>query len=162
MQEEINTLKQRVADLENWKFERERQQITFPLDVDSIDVLTRYFMRITAAVSLTYGGAAGRFFQKFFGQQDQYLFEIDGVYDSVYTVDPTTDYLTVISGQTRFFDTDEVVVGTSDTPPAPLVSGTSYFVRDSSDTTFKLALTSGGVAINITDGGAGLQVISKV
>jgi hypothetical protein len=161
MQEELNTLKQRVADLENWKRQRETQQLAFPLDNESVEILMRYFMRITSAVSLTYGGAAGRFFTKYFGQQDQYQFEIDAVYDSLYTVDPSTDILTVITGQTRFFDTDQVTLGTSDTMPTPLVAGTTYYVRDSTETTFKLALTSGGVAINITDEGAGLQIITK-
>lgn len=50
--------------------------------------------------------------------------------------------------------------------PAPLVSTRCYYVRDwsSSPRTFKLALTSGGAAIDITDDGTGthsLQVITE-
>ncbi|MES2958517.1 MAG: hypothetical protein V4792_10025 [Pseudomonadota bacterium] len=36
------------------------------------------------------------------------------------------------------------------TPPAPLVEGTTYFVRDQTADTFKVAATSGGVAIDLT------------
>jgi hypothetical protein len=36
------------------------------------------------------------------------------------------------------------------TPPAPLVEGTTYFVRDSTGDSFKVAATSGGAAIDLT------------
>lgn len=36
------------------------------------------------------------------------------------------------------------------TPPSPLVEGTTYFVRDSATDTFKVALTAGGAAIDLT------------
>ena len=157
----MDSIEQRLAALESWKADRERQQITYPLDQESIEALNRYFMRIFASYDITYGGAAGYFFRQYFGSQDNETFQIQGVTDSTYSVDPSTDYLTILTGYTRFFDNDPVTVGTTDTPPAPLVSGTTYYVRDSADTTFKLAATAGGVAINITDGGAGLQVIAK-
>jgi hypothetical protein len=35
-------------------------------------------------------------------------------------------------------------------PPAPLVEGTTYFVRDATTDTFKVAATSGGSAIDLT------------
>jgi hypothetical protein len=39
--------------------------------------------------------------------------------------------------------------------PTGVVEGTEYFVRDATADTFKLALTSGGVAIDLTAAGAG-------
>lgn len=36
------------------------------------------------------------------------------------------------------------------TPPAGIIEGTTYFVRDSGADTFKVAATSGGAAINLT------------
>lgn len=46
--------------------------------------------------------------------------------------------------------------------PSPLVAGTSYFVRDLSGSTFKLAATSGGAVIDITTNGTGTNYISNV
>ena len=45
------------------------------------------------------------------------------------------------------------------TLPTGVSAGTTYFVRDSATDTFKLALTSGGTAIDITASGAGLVAL---
>jgi hypothetical protein len=161
MQDQINQLIQRVADLERWKEERMRQQIIFPLDINSIDVLNRYFMRITGDVT-TIGGAALHEFTSYIGQQDDMVFQIGQITDIMYSVDPSTNVLTVINSYLRFFDDDTVTVATEDTAPDPLVPGDTYYVRDSDGTNFKLALTAGGAAINITDTGAGRQFIAYV
>ena len=44
---------------------------------------------------------------------------------------------------------------TADVLPAPLVVGKNYFVRDAAADTFKVALTSGGAAIDLTTNGTG-------
>lgn len=46
--------------------------------------------------------------------------------------------------------------------PAPLVAGTTYFIRDKSGLTAKLAATVGGAAINLTDNGTGTHSIKNV
>lgn len=87
------------------------------------------------------------------------LYSDPDVVDIVFTVDSTTDIFT----STGHFltDTDEVTVGnTGGALPAPLVAGTSYFVRDKTANTFKLAATSGGAAINITSNGTGTNFIN--
>lgn len=48
-----------------------------------------------------------------------------------------------------FVDTQKVVFFDG-TPPAPLVEGTTYFVRDSLTDNFKVAATAGGTAIDLT------------
>lgn len=48
-----------------------------------------------------------------------------------------------------YSDTQKIVFFDG-TPPAPLVEGTTYFVRDSATDTFKVATTSGGTAIDLT------------
>jgi hypothetical protein len=80
------------------------------------------------------------------------------------TVDPipftavgTTDILTADAH--GLADTNQVIVidlGSSAVIPTGLVEGTVYFVRDMVGDTFKLAATSGGVAIDLTTDGAGL------
>lgn len=63
------------------------------------------------------------------------------------TAEESTDVVTVTGH--GYSDTDEVVF-TGLAGGAPLVNGTTYFVRDSATDTFKVALTSGGAAIDIT------------
>ena len=45
-------LENRIKELEKWKADRIRQQITFPLDVYSIGILQKYFLRITDSVDI--------------------------------------------------------------------------------------------------------------
>ena len=57
-------------------------------------------------------------------------------------------------------DGTEVKITTTGTMPSNLVSGTTYFVRDSTTNTFKLAATSSGSAIDI-DQGSGTHTLFK-
>lgn len=50
----------------------------------------------------------------------------------------------------------ELVASPGSALPTGVVEGVIYFVRDTTADTFKLALTSGGVAINITTDGEGI------
>ncbi|HUV67481.1 MAG TPA: DUF3168 domain-containing protein [Sedimentisphaerales bacterium] len=52
-------------------------------------------------------------------------------------------------------DTDTVQFYSSTTLPDPLAVGTTYYVRDKTANTFKVAYASGGAAINLTDAGVG-------
>lgn len=45
MQEEINSLKRQVTELIRWKEEKTRQQISFPIDVNSISNLAQHFFK---------------------------------------------------------------------------------------------------------------------
>lgn len=84
-----------------------------------------------------------------------------------FTVVAGTDIFTTVddngvAANHGYVDTDQVVFyGNADTPE-PLVEGTIYFVRDKTDTTFKVAATSGGAAIDITDAGSGFVRVSKI
>lgn len=60
---------------------------------------------------------------------------------------PSTDL--IYSTAHPYADTDKVVFW-GGTAPAPLVTGTVYFVRDATADSFKVAATSGGTAIDIT------------
>jgi hypothetical protein len=52
-----------------------------------------------------------------------------------------------------------VTLTTTDTLPAGLATGTTYYVIDSSGVTCKLSLTVGGTAVNITDTGTGTHTL---
>lgn len=60
-----------------------------------------------------------------------------------------------------YVNTDKIVFY-GGTPPAPLVEGTVYFVRDSTANTFKVATTAGGVAIDLTSAPSFNCVVCKI
>jgi hypothetical protein len=75
-------------------------------------------------------------------------------------VDTGTDVITATAH--GLVDTDPVRVrSTNGVLPVPLSKDAKYFVRDKTDDTFKLALTSGGAAIDITDAGSGSLIVWK-
>lgn len=74
-------------------------------------------------------------------------------------INATTNVFTVASH--GLSDTDTVKITTGGTMPGNITSGTTYYVRDKTTNTFKLAATSGGSAID-TDQGAGTHTLYKV
>jgi hypothetical protein len=63
-----------------------------------------------------------------------------------YVAVPSTDK--IVSTAHGWADTQKIIF--SETPPAPLVEGVIYFVRDSATDDFKVAATAGGAAIDLT------------
>ena len=76
------------------------------------------------------------------------------------TADASTDKLT-LSGH-GMADTTKVQFTTTGTLPAGLSLATTYFVRDSATNDFKVALTSGGSAIDITNTGSGTHTVKMM
>jgi hypothetical protein len=70
-----------------------------------------------------------------------------------FTVNAGTDVIT--SNAHGLSDTNLIIVKSDDTLPAGLAEYTEYYVRDATANTFKVAATSGGTAIDITDTGTG-------
>lgn len=153
---ENSNLENRIKELEKWKDEKTRQQIAFPLDTESVRVLTNYFMSLNATIK-TVAGTGGNEFTYFTGQQGDRDFQVSENTFIPYSVSVANDTLTV---QKIAFENDtQVYLSTSDTPPSPLDTVTNYYVVNSTGLTFQLSLTSGGAAINITDAGVGSQYI---
>lgn len=73
------------------------------------------------------------------------------------TVVAATDVFTAASH--TLVNGDGVRFTTSSALPSPLVAGTVYFARDVSGSTFKVAATYNGTAIDITDTGTGTQTL---
>lgn len=74
---------------------------------------------------------------------------------TVFTTDYTTDFLT--STAHGLANGDRVFVFSDTTLPAPLSAPTVYFVVEKTTDTFKLSLTTGGTAVNLTDNGTGIH-----
>ena len=77
-----------------------------------------------------------------------------------FTANSGTDFVTATGHS--YTDTTPVVLSTTGTLPAPLATGTVYYVRDRTGDTFKLAATSGGAAIDITDAGTGTHSVNSI
>ena len=73
-------------------------------------------------------------------------------------INASTNVITIASH--GLSDGDAIKFSTSDTMPANLTAGTTYYVRDKTSNTFKVAASSGGVAIDI-DQGSGTHTIYK-
>ncbi len=162
-------LLKRIEALEKWKADRERQQIVFPLDFQSQTILSNYFMRIIDTITYITVGAEEHVVTSYIGEQNQNLgsngqirFQVGNVNVFPYTVNATTNILTVPGGQ-RFEDGTAVSVyyAPDGALPSPLAVNTTYYVVSSTGTSFKLSATSGGAEINITDTGTGRQFIEK-
>lgn len=69
------------------------------------------------------------------------------------TADASTDILTTKSAHPFTADQRVRVSNSGEDPPAPLTTFTDYFVRDVTPTSFKLAATQGGSAIDLSDVG---------
>jgi hypothetical protein len=70
-----------------------------------------------------------------------------------FTASASTDVIT--SSGHGLSNTNQIVLQTSGTIPGGLTAGTTYYVRDVTTNTFKVATSSGGSAVNITSGGSG-------
>ena len=151
-------LQRQIDELKVWKAEREKQQITLPLDPTSFGILNKYFMSINGEYSVL-GGLSGNLYTTYLGTQDNKKFEVTQSLLSPYTVSVSGNTLTV--GYGSFVNDRIVYLATSSACPAPLDTATLYYVINSSNngTTFELSLTSGGAAIDITNTGTGRQFI---
>jgi hypothetical protein len=81
-----------------------------------------------------------------------------GVADLEFTVDASTNIFTTATAH-GLFNNEIITLLTSTTLPSPLAVLTNYYVIVLSPTTFQLALTRNGAAIDITDTGTGTQTL---
>lgn len=82
-------------------------------------------------------------------------FEIEYPEGSSFTADAGTDVITSNGHGLSDGNQISLATGPGGTLPAGLNDTTTYFVRDSTTNTFKVALTNGGTAVNITSAGTG-------
>lgn len=156
MDQILQLLQQRIENIEKWQREKDAQQIKYPLDVRSVAILQKYFMRIIDTI-FTEGGAGGNTFVNYLGSQDEKVFLVAQNTFFPYQVDVASNVFTTSNVEMQ--DDMMVYVASSGTPPSPLDTLVQYFVVNASGKTFQLSLTQGGAAINITDTGSGNQYL---
>lgn len=163
----MNPLEQRLKVLEDWKEQRMRQQITYPLDNQSQIILNKYYLSVIANIFNL--SASGEEFRKIITQQDGKLYVISALTQFMtYTANAGSDVLTLgadlSTGQQGVLSNDQFVtinVPTPGTAPGGLENGHGYFVVNTTSTTVQLSGTKGGSAINITSSGTGTQYIAS-
>ena len=89
---------------------------------------------------------------------DIYVNAPDLTSQKTYTADASTDIITCSNH--GFLNGGQLRLGTTGSYPSPLGGGITYYVRDVTTNTFKLAATSGGAAIDITTNGTGTNFIA--
>lgn len=153
--DEITTLKRRIEELEK-KLNDFINPSTIPDSfIDSL--IKRGFLRATNKIT----------FYDYDGNPFDLAFINYLNIDSVIAASPAAAYKKVVantndtltSSSHGLTDTTPVYFYSNGTAPAGLTSGVIYYVRDATTDTFKLAATSGGSAINITDVGLGSHFV---
>lgn len=166
----ISQLERQVEELSRKK----EQQITYPLDEESIKVLENYFLRLVDVYSWD-GGVAARNFVSFIATQNNVpalkptknnlntvrgtglnRFELSQVTLFPVAVDPANDKLTFLDKIDNFDSGNEISFLSEDTPPAGIsaLGLTNYKINNLAGYTFNITDTSNN-QINITDSGVG-------
>lgn len=154
MNQEIKQLQDQVAELMKWKNERMNQQLTYPLDKATKDIIAKDFLRYVG--NLDYTSSSGQVFPNLVVVHDNKQ-EVFSVYPPLYsfTADASTDVVTF--QYLPFVNGDELSLLSDGTLPGGLSDTTPVFVISTSGNTCKFSLTSGGAAINITSAGTGIH-----
>lgn len=157
---EFELLKARVDELKQWMESTKKQQLDYPLDWESTQIIQKDLLVAT-------------------GKEHPFLFtdliafglevDLNGVKTVLYaslpmkefTADDTTDVCTYVNGTHGLLNDDVVNLATTNTLPDPLDTATDYYVIDATASTFKLSTSSGGSAVDITDTGTGSHYFLK-
>jgi len=169
------TIEQRLEALEKWKADREQQQIVFPLDTRSFQVLNKYFLSQVNNIWYV-GGASGVTFKDILVQQDGNINSLTAKTSLIrYSVSTTADTLLIgqdiVNKRQGVFEDDQRVTlfasgqnGAGDVPGGLETepAGGFYVVNATQGgTVIQLSNTLGGAAINITSSGTGEQYIQE-
>lgn len=151
-QQEISQLKKQVRELLEWKKERTEQQLSFPLERRSIDIIASKFLKVTDSINFV--RTNGREVPTFIiGESNNRVYTFQALPNLFqYSVNITTD---VFTSTIALPNDTQVELFSTQVVPAGVTSGTTYYTVSVSGNTFKLSATSGGAAINITSVGTG-------
>lgn len=154
-------LENRIQELEQWKAEREKQQIVFPLDIPSQIILNKYYLSVIGNIFNL--SVSGQEFRNIIVKQDGKVNVISVLSLFItFVANSTTDVFTLganlITGTQGILSNDSFVTvySTGDTP-MPLLNGFGCYVVNSTGTTIQLSDTKGGSPIDITTVGTGDQ-----
>lgn len=157
----ITQLQAQVAELMAWKEERTRQQLKYPLDTATLNILKKYFLRTTGKVYRQLGSDI--FVGYFTIQQDDSPVSLGLMSERnliQFSVNISTDVVTFLSGIPH--DGDAYTPYTSGILPDSLWDYDTLFIINSSGNTCKFSDTLGGSPLDITSLGVGSQYLLNV
>lgn len=153
MNPELEQLKRQVQELMDWKNQRERQQLSYPLDETSREIIQENLWVIEGeGVFERASGDIGAYFVEVKNKKNN-TNQIIGIYPplTLYTADPGTDTLTALNH--GFSNDERVVLVSTGLFPGGLSDTAPYFIINATANTFQLSTTLGGSAVNITNAG---------
>lgn len=157
----IDNLERQVNELVSWKNEKTRQQISFPIDIESIEVLNKYFLRTFIELTTKFGTTYNT--QYFSKQDNKYFISNYKAFDiAEFTVDVPNNKIIVskmlFNNEALPVEESKVfLIETTDTAPSPLDLLTTpyYMVKNIVGNKMQLADSSTGTIITLTDIGVG-------
>jgi len=154
-EERIKQLERQVQELASWKNERQRQQLTYPLDSISKDVVNGDFLRVVNEINFVQ--PSGKEIPMYVvARANGKNYTLTANSENFTFTAATSDVITS-SASFDFVNDMTIAVFTNQVLPAGLIADTLYYVINASGKTCKLSLTSGGAAIDITSTGTGIQ-----
>lgn len=149
----MEELERRVQELENWKRQREQQQIVNPLDSTSIAILGQHFMHIVSTITRLQGANEEI---DFVGKQDAIEFLVGRNTYVPYSVNVLSNR--IIPSREFYLENDRIVIFyTQDTFPNPLDGIGPFYVVNGTPRDFQVSSSQGGSPIDITTQGVGNQ-----
>lgn len=155
-EQQIQSLQQQVQELQTWKEQTLRQQLSYPLDDTSKTILNEDQLVFTGkTVPITNGVAFTDLLSVgvtvTLNNVPRYF--IASSILQLFTVVAATDILT--SSNHGLSDGQQIAFISEGTLPTGLDTLTAYYVISSTVSTFKVSLTYGGSAVDITSAGTG-------
>ncbi len=150
--DQIKQLQTQVAELMAWKEQKIRQQISYPLDVASKNILNQDFLMFDGY--LNFVRASGEEVPNIRVRHDN-ITDLINIYHGlrIFIANASTEVIT--SDHHGFVNDNEILVISTDTLPGGLSDIVTYFVISATTNTFQVSLTLGGSAVDITSTGTG-------
>lgn len=161
LKDKLVKLESKVNELYEWMSQRKRQFVPDPLDPISKKILEKDFMRIVGSGVMAQVLSSSEFpfgYVKTVLKNKEKIIQFrDDVKRCL--VDASTDIITANSH--GLVNNDTVIFYTTEELPAGIDTFTTFYVVSATATTFKVSLTQGGSAIDITTNGKGEQYFSR-
>jgi hypothetical protein len=163
--DELQQLKQEVAELK-----KKVEQFSNPalISEEFLRILTsKGFMRVIGGFG--FNGATGREFKSLFVEHNNLSTAtyntnktlLNGDYVEFYKEVTANVNDTLTSNNHGYANDDRVYFYSTGELPTPLTSSILYYVINASTNTFKVSVSSGGAAVNITDVGTGIHYVAQ-
>lgn len=172
MNNEITQLEKKVALLEKWKSDRQSERLRLPLDNDSRITLKSYKTVNTPGLIECRNNIFASTYIDALSELLDYGIEVNingkkRVLFVTYprkqvTVNTSSDVVTSVDGSHNLKNGDLVTFTTTGTLPTGITDFTSYYIVQRTGSTFKISLTDGGSAVDITSTGSGTLYYSKI